>query len=197
MNHLPVNFNYPINAILSVLSRYEVKATVALDPKKTLLLSKMLNLDNVLSILYFQLDPGFVGSIHKDGDLNLDGKTPQFALNLPLQNCDKTFMHWYKQLPETETSIFPGITDSNGRIPWLQKNDGVKVESAICNRPNFVKVENWHSVDNYDTSLSKFISVRFALDVTVEKLLAGDVGIEPTMSISKTDALTTWLIPNK
>ncbi len=195
MNYFTFDFNYSRSSILEVLADCDFTVVQSLNKVKLFYINRILKLKyNAVSIVYFQLAPGVIGTVHRDVNIN-SIKNANFALNIPLDNFDATFMHWFKQIDGTKEFLLPGIIDTVGSAPYLLSSNATKLESMVCNKPALVNIKDWHSVDNYGESVSKFISIRFAYDLHPE-LLAGDVGIEPTMSISKTDALTTWLIPN-
>lgn len=187
-NYIPVRLSYNSDDILNNILRDTNKQTRALNRIEIFNLNRLLKLPyRAIVALYFRLEPNFVGYIHKDGDLALSEPYNVFALNFPLLDCDNTYMHWFAQKEGTVQTTFQGITSKTSKIPRLES--GIKIESAICNRPNLVKINNWHSVDNYGTTVSKFISLRFATEVTVQNILAGNAGIEPTYTNFKDQCL--------
>jgi len=172
MNYYTLDFSYDTNSILKILSEYPDRTVQSLRSKELIEINKILRIPHlIVSVLYFQLPPNFIGYIHKDVDLTF-GNNKVFALNLPLQNCNNVFMHWFKQIKGTESVVFPGITNETGEVPWLDLENGIKIDSVICNRPNLVKRDDWHSVDSYDAADSKFISVRFTSRVTMNDVKA-------------------------
>jgi hypothetical protein len=148
--------------------------------KKTVLqIHNLLGIDiPIRSILYFKVPPTEVSAIHIDLYKKIKGV--EFALNLPLLNSDKVVMRWYLDNdPKTNFDVFTGPTGID--TPFLPKHRAVCIDELYYTRPHFVKINDWHSVENESTTdTAHFISLRFfsPLDIVMNRLVRRK-GIEP------------------
>lgn len=171
MIYTPADIQYDPEIISRILSDYSFKISQAVRPKDVLKIATILKVRApVISILYFQLSPNFVGAIHKDIDMDQPHVNPSFALNLPLYNCEQTDMHWFEESEDAIPNVMPGITNS-ARTPLLDYKYGTKVATASMSVPHFVGINTWHSVDNRNSHMSAFISVRFRVQADQNSVL--------------------------
>ena len=127
----------------------------------------------IQSILYFKLPPTEVSVIHIDINLSKKTKGAEFALNLPLMNSAKVLMRWYIDTdPKTNFEVFTGPNSHD--VPCLPTNRSICLDQLYYTRPHFVKINDWHSVENESTTdTAHFISLRFysSLDLVMNKLV--------------------------
>lgn len=163
-NYIEINVDVDVTSILKILNSVHVVDTVVSCNENVInSISKVLKNELPLhSILYFEIPFKFKGIIHMDS--NLDDTTkfmPRFALNIPLQNCDKVKMTWYKKKTEDILhTVFQG--PSGTKTPTISGKKVTYKDSIYYTKSHLVKIDDWHSVENEaDDSNAKFISVRF------------------------------------
>lgn len=103
-------------------------------------------------------DPHVTAPVHVDGD----GKNPVvLALNLPVFNCDNTYMHWFDVPPEQ----FSFIEDRGNVYRSLPLDyDWTTLElldSLELTTPHMVRVNVPHNIVNEQNANRAIVSVRF------------------------------------
>ena len=124
----------------------------------------------ILSALYFNLPPNFIGWIHQDNSPKNQNPVT-FALNVPLDDCSRIYMNWFTKKENTESRTFLGVTGTYNDIPLLDQENSIKTESVNYYCPLVVKVDDWHSVDNIGKLHSRFLSLRFSTKLSKEQIL--------------------------
>jgi hypothetical protein len=171
LNYQYINLNYESRDIHNLLNRDNpnyCRGCSLLERRKII---QMLKLPfPVKSILYFIINPKTISFIHKDIDLDNPANKPNFALNLPLLNCEMTYMKWYEAVDESDIEIFGG--PSNGaKTPMLKSENSKCIDESNSNHPQIVNVLDWHSIENKSDNDSKIISIRFQNDIKLESLI--------------------------
>jgi hypothetical protein len=174
-NYYPVKLLYNPLEIINVLSDLVTtteKYTFKLDQDKIRQISRILNINFVQSILYFDISPEFFGTIHLDIDNNTGDFITTFSLNIPITQCGDLFINWFKPLdtlPEHRIGIGPS---ADKPIPILLPNEAICVDSTCGSSPIIVNIQPWHNAENRsrDTN-AKFINIRFYKFITIQKAL--------------------------
>lgn len=112
--------------------------------------------------ILFGNGPGQSAGIHIDG-YSLERKNASnFALNIPILNCDHGYMNWYKgdyDLIENKTKEGLKLL----KIEW--KNKPEITERALINEPTLVQVNVPHNVENLSNQQRLMLSIRFVPDL--------------------------------
>ena len=169
--YIPLPFNYDSDTILRILKPLKTTHVMSCDSNVKLEIYKLLGLEfSIATMLYFQLEPSSTSIIHMDKNLsNPNAFNTDFALNIPLYNGKNVLMRWYDDnTPDCMHDVFTGVSGTN--TPLLPTNRAVCVDKLYYTVPHFVKINNWHSVENQSNDeYSRFISLRFY--VPLEKVL--------------------------
>lgn len=114
--------------------------------------------------ILFGNGPGQSAGIHIDG-YSLERKNASnFALNIPILNCDQGWMNWYKgeyDLVEDKTKEGLKLL----KIEW--KGEPEIIERALINEPTLVKVNVPHNVENLSNQQRLMLSIRFVPDLAL------------------------------
>lgn len=114
--------------------------------------------------ILFGNDPNRTYGIHIDG-YSLDRKNASnYAINIPIQNCEKGYMNWYTgdyNLTETKTNEGLALL----KINW--KGDPIVVERTIVDVPTIVQVNIPHNVENQTDKRRLMLSLRFVPDLAL------------------------------
>ena len=122
--------------------------------------------------ILFGSDPAKSYGIHIDG-YSLERKNASnFALNIPIQNCEQGYMNWYggeHTLSETKTAEGLGLL----KIHW--NCDPEIIEQTIIDVPTIVKVNLPHNVENRHPDKHRLmLSIRFTPDLVLPTPLTPD-----------------------
>lgn len=114
--------------------------------------------------ILFGNDPGAVMGIHIDG-YSMDRKNASnFAINIPILNCEQGYMNWYSGAYElTETKTKEGL--KHLKINW--KEEPVIAERAIIDSPTIVRVNIPHNVENLSDKRRLMLSIRYVPDLAL------------------------------
>jgi hypothetical protein len=136
---------------------------------EVLLISKLFKLKYISRILYFSMYPSHYSTIHIDKLVNSTSSL-EFALNIPVTNGDNVYMNWFNQIQDQNLEYYSaGELDSP--TPCLKKNSASLIETVQLNSPMFVKINNWHNIENRSTdTLEKIISIRFNQSNTIDNI---------------------------
>ena len=129
--------------------------------KKSKKLFKECNLE-LKSWMIFLQGPEREQIIHADGDSEIREGLSNWALNIPLENCENSVMKWYggKHLLK---SIKSKTDDVNYlKIEW--KEDPYIIGIKNITEPTIVNIEIPHRVKNFLNKTRKILSVRFKTD---------------------------------
>jgi len=88
--------------------------------------------------------------IHVDGKLVKPGDN--WALNIPIYNCENSDMVWYDGLYEKRT-------ENSNHLTW--NSEPVEVERVKLIRPLLVRTNKPHTVINYSPVSRSILSIRF------------------------------------
>jgi hypothetical protein len=137
--------------------------------KELLRVCQSLKLKYVKRILYFSIYPDCYGHIHIDKTVGIESSA-EFALNIPITDGNHIYMNWFKKtegsVPE---DIFAG--PSGTATPRLDKTDAILIDTRKLNSATFVKINDWHNVENRSTdTIEKIISIRFDLSKTIDNI---------------------------
>jgi len=112
--------------------------------------------------ILFGNGPGQSAGIHIDG-YSLERKNASnFALNIPILNCEQGYMNWYDgayDLVEDKTKEGLKLL----KIHW--KEEPKIIERALINEPTLVKVNVPHNVENLSNQQRLMLSIRFVPDL--------------------------------
>jgi hypothetical protein len=174
-NYYPVKLLYDPLAIANVLTDIDTtkeKYTFKLDQDKIRQISRILGINFVQSILYFDVSTEFFGTIHLDIDNNTGDFISTFSLNLPITHCDELFINWFEPITDSvENKI--GIGPSPDKpIPILLPTEAMCIDTISGSSPVIVDIRPWHNVENRSkTANAKFINIRFYKFITISKAL--------------------------
>jgi hypothetical protein len=136
---------------------------------EVLLISKLFKLKYISRILYFSMYPSHYSTIHIDRNIN-SVVSLEFALNIPVTNGDNVYMNWFKQMQDQNLEYY-SAGDLNSPTPRLNKNSAILIDTVQLNSPMFVKINDWHNIENRSTdTLEKIISIRFNQSNTVDNI---------------------------
>lgn len=114
--------------------------------------------------ILFGNGPGQSAGIHIDG-YSLERKNASnFALNIPILNCEHGYMNWYDgeyELEEDKTKEGLKLL----KIEW--KEEPKIIERALINEPTLVKVNVPHNVENLSNQQRLMLSIRFVPDLAL------------------------------
>lgn len=165
-NYILSNFQYDRSAILEAVQSVHIADIVApCNSQTTAKISNILkNTLPIFGILYFRVPTNTTSIIHIDKNLdNLFHPTPNFALNLPLENSDQVLMRWFSNnLSDSDLDTFTGPNGT--KTPYLKQENATCIDETYYNKPCIVKIDDWHSVENQSISgMAEFISIRFSI----------------------------------
>lgn len=116
-------------------------------------------------VIIFGVKPEASIRLHVDG-LSLDRKhAKNYALNIPLANCDMGVMHWYNgdyTLTEQKTEEALQYL----KLTW--NSPPVIIDSAVIDTPTIVKVDIPHNVHNHSPKHRLILSLRFVPDIPTD-----------------------------
>lgn len=115
----------------------------------------------IQSILYFNLKPNTIGLIHKDINYSNAKENTPIALNLPLSNCNETFMYWFREIEKGRSPLFFEGPTNKSVTPQLEQDNALQIDTVNCNVPLLVRIDDWHSINNLGADTCRIISVRF------------------------------------
>jgi len=99
---------------------------------------------------------------HVDGHFNGREGARNWALNIPVLNCDQGEMIWFSG----DYILQPAVNPSNIRYQHITWNDGPHaLVSKIIDTPTIVKVNVPHRVINHSDQRRLMLSVRFSPDL--------------------------------
>ena len=167
-NHKKIEVVYNRASLLDILDPkprdYSIPCDIRpLTSAETYSVASILNLKlPIKSILYFKLGSNFIGYIHKDVNINEPLFKQEYALNLPITDCEEVYMKWYKPIDHSiKSESFLGPS-KKGHVPLLDHSNATCIDEVNCNQCNLVRVEDWHAVYNYSTNrFGYLISIRF------------------------------------
>lgn len=172
-NHKNISLFYDPVSILDILQGYPEPLpnsdnVVRCKIHEIEKISEVLNLGlPIRSILYFRPSTDCKGSIHKDINLNMPVPLTNYALNLPLTNCEQVYMKWFVQNDLTvNAETFKGPS-TGSLVPKLDKSNATCIDTVNCNTTTLVNVNDWHNIENHSTENyhAYLISIRFAPNV--------------------------------
>ena len=130
-------------------------------------ISSMLGISYISRILYFSIKPDSYQPIHIDKTIN-SSNCVEFALNLPITECNKVYMNWFKNLSTTHDLYYP--VNKKHATPILDIKNAKTIDTTNLNLPTFVKINDWHNVENKSESIEKLISIRFFQTKTIDDI---------------------------
>lgn len=114
------------------------------------------------SVILFGVKANTTGSIHVDG-FSLERKNASnFAINIPIENCDLGVMNWYGG------EYFLSETKTKEDLMYLKlnwKEEPKVVYSEVINSPTIVKVNIPHNVENMMDKHRLILSIRYVPDL--------------------------------
>ena len=134
--------------------------------KKSEKLFKELNLE-LKSWMIFLQGPEREQIIHADGNSEIRENLSNWALNIPLENCENSIMKWYggKHL----LRLIKSKTDDVNYLKIEWKEDPYIIVTKNITDPTIVNIKVPHRVKNFLNKTRKILSVRFKTD---ESLMA-------------------------
>jgi hypothetical protein len=127
-------------------------------------ISNMLDMSSISRILYFSITPDRYHPIHIDKTIN-STNCVEFALNIPITDCNKVYMNWFENLSSTHDVYYP--VNKNHATPILETKNAKTIDTVSLNLPMFVKINDWHNVENRSNDVEKLISIRFLQSKTI------------------------------
>lgn len=116
-------------------------------------------------VIIFGVKPEASIRLHVDG-FSLDRKNARnYALNIPLANCDMGVMHWYNgdyTLTEQKTEEALQYL----KLTW--NSPPVIIDSTVIDTPTIVKVDIPHNVHNHSPEHRLILSLRFVPDIPTD-----------------------------
>lgn len=171
-NHKDILLTYDSDSIMNILQRYSPPQDASADVNgctwdEIQKISKVLNLRlPIKSILYFRMGTNFEGYIHKDINLNNPTFLVNYALNLPLVNCNHVYMKWFTQNDLAVNAEPFGGPSEGTPTPLLHRSNATCIDTVNCNSTKLVSVNDWHAIENHSTeNLAYLISIRFSSSV--------------------------------
>ena len=132
-------------------------------------ISKLFKLKYISRILYFSMCPSHYSTIHIDRNINSINSL-EFALNVPITKGDNVYMNWFNQIQDQNLEYY-SAGSLNNTSPRLDKNNATLIDTVQLNSPMFVKINNWHNIENRSIdTLEKIISIRFNQLATVDNI---------------------------
>lgn len=167
-NHKDLIISYDKQEILNALAKYDPPAdnradVNACNMQEIQKISSILNLSiPIRSILFFRMGKAFTGFIHKDMNLNIPSLLINYALNLPLANCEQVYMKWFTQNDMSINSEPFGGPSNGSPTPLLDRNNATCIDTVNCDSAKLVSVNDWHAIENHSMeNLAYLISIRF------------------------------------
>lgn len=130
-------------------------------------ISNVLNISCISRILYFSINPDSYHPIHIDRTMN-STNCVEFALNLPITDCNRVYMNWFENLSNTHDVYYP--VNKNHATPILETKNAKTIDTAKLDLPTFVKINDWHNVENRSDNVEKIISIRFFQTKTIDDI---------------------------
>jgi hypothetical protein len=167
-NYESINISYDKSDLQSMFTATEE----ILRPctfKEVLHISKLFKLKYVSRILYFSMYPSHYSTIHIDRNIN-SKYSLEFALNIPITNGDNVYMNWFNQTQDQNLEYY-SVGTLNNSSPYLNKNNATLIDTVQLSSPTFVKINDWHNIENTSTNtLEKIISIRFNQFDTIDSI---------------------------
>lgn len=157
LNQKTLVASYPLN---SVTERQMLKSMV----QRTLVKHNFGNCD-VKSAILFMVPPESKVNIHIDGYTAERKDASNYAMNIPIENCEQGVMHWYSG----DYTLEEKMTTENLRhlkIKW--NGEPELVFSKIIDAPCIVKVDTPHNVENLGNKHRLILSIRFRPDLAIQ-----------------------------
>ena len=146
------------------LSNFKIKLLI-----KSLLMATLAqcNLEKceAKSVILFGVPPNSKVNIHIDGYTADRKGSSDFALNIPIQNCEQGVMHWYKG----SYTLEEGMTSEklkHLKIVW--NGEPELAVSKIIDSPCIVRVNTPHNVENLSDQYRLILSIRFTPDLAIQ-----------------------------
>ena len=167
-NYKLVNISYA-NSDLQNMFTDTVEILRPCTLNEVLHISKLFKLKYISRILYFSMYPLHYSTIHIDRNINSTFSL-EFALNIPVTDGGTVYMNWFNQLGNQNLQYYSDKNLSSS-FPYLDKNDARLIDTVQLNSTMFVKINNWHNIENRSTdTLEKIISIRFNQLNTVDNI---------------------------
>lgn len=163
-NYEVSSFNYPkddLKSIFTDLSDRYRPCTIS----EMFEISSILKLPYISRILYFSVAPDRYHPIHIDKTVG-SIYSVDFALNIPITDCNKIYMNWFENLSNNSSTYYP--YDKTQATPILEYKNAKTIDTANLNLPMFVKINDWHNIENRSAdNVEKLISIRFFQKITI------------------------------
>ena len=106
--------------------------------------------------------------IHADGNSETREGLSNWALNIPLENCENSIMKWYggKHL----LKLVESKVDKRNYLEIDWKEDPYIIRTKHITNPTIVNIEVPHRVKNFLNKTRKILSVRFKTDESLLKI---------------------------
>lgn len=172
MNYCPVKILYNRAQIGSILDRQGGAMFNPYSKENIHELSQAIALPfRIKSVIFFSIEPGASSMIHTDTDADYPHALPTVALNIPISNCQSTFMKWYTLAPGAAPQYVVGPS-VGGKIPTVEIQDTCCIDEFNSDTPQLVKINDWHSIGNRGNIRATLISVRFHSLITMDMIAA-------------------------
>lgn len=120
---------------------------------------------DVKSAILFMVPAQSKVNIHIDGYTAERKDASNYAMNIPIENCEQGIMHWYNG----DYTLEEKMTTENLRhlkIKW--NSDPELICSKIIDVPCIVKVDTPHNVENLGDKQRLILSIRFKPDLAIQ-----------------------------
>ena len=119
---------------------------------------------DVKSAILFMVPPESRVNIHIDGYTAERKDASNYAMNIPIENCDQGVMHWYRgdYILEEKMTL---EKLKHLKIKW--SSDPELVFSKTIDAPCIVKVDTPHNVENLGNKHRLILSIRFTPDLAI------------------------------
>jgi hypothetical protein len=119
-------------------------------------------IDNIVSIAFYNLHT----TEPKGSPIHVDHGESTFSLNLPIKNCDNTFVNFYTSTTEPEKRF------SNANVPYYYIDDSKcrLVDQIEMTQPYIINVKVPHNVVNPNKENRKTLLIRLKNDCDLKSL---------------------------
>jgi len=156
----------------SALQHYSQSMGYVASHKEISKIARHLRIPFINHALFFDIPPMSRVPIHVDRIYSIN--PDKYSLNIPVKNTSMTVMNWWKhdkpvaaksdEVTFTKTQVYKDEKDPSNitTSPIIPFEECTLINSCSMDKPHFVKVDDWHNVDNnHPTERSYFLALRF------------------------------------
>jgi hypothetical protein len=120
---------------------------------------------DVKSAILFMVPPHSKVNIHIDGYTAERKDASNYAMNIPIENCEEGVMHWYSGDYILEEKM---TTEKLRHLKIKWNSEPALVFSKVIDVPCIVKVDTPHNVENLGDKHRLILSIRFKPDLVIQ-----------------------------